>query len=168
MMKKSYKKYHTSSMCFLQDYWRPTCSLIANILLKWKTIFKVDIPWVRYFSFIKKRDVCYSTSLWVGWIVLWAHMRGWSAGLEAFTDPVLMFNSCLRAWYAYYRLVLATVASKTVWCMDGDVYSVLLDLNWTTNTNHSSWCSWHNVGCSDVSKFDLLEFLWVCNLLLLL
>lgn len=50
-------------------------------------------------------------------------------------DAVLMFNACLRAEYAYYRLGKATVAFQKVWCMDGAVYTVLLNVSCITITD---------------------------------
>ena len=62
-------------------------------------------------------------------------MKEYGAGLQASIDPVLMFNACLRAEYAYYRSVKATVAFQKVWCMDVAVYTVLLNVSCITITD---------------------------------
>lgn len=76
-------------------------------------------------------------------------------------DPVLMFNACLRAEHAYYRLAEATVAFQKVWCTDGAVYTVLLSVNCITITDRGGWCGWHDVCSSNVWRSGRLEFLRV-------
>ena len=98
-------------------------------------------------------------SFWAVWFGLSAHMKEYRAGLQACIEPVLMFNACLRAEYAYYRLVQATVAFQKVWCTDGAVYTALLNVSCITITDRGGWCGWHDVGCSNVWRAGLLEFL---------
>lgn len=85
-------------------------------------------------------------------------MKEKTAGLQAYTDPVLMFNACLRAEYAYYRLVKATVAFQKVWYMHGAVYAVLLNVSCITITCSGGWYGWHDICCSNVWRAGLLEF----------
>lgn len=54
-------------------------------------------------------------------------------GLQARIGPVLMFNACLAADHAYYRLVEATVAFQ-VCRMAGVVYTVCLNVSCITIT----------------------------------
>lgn len=55
-------------------------------------------------------------------------------GLWGRIGPVLMFNACLAAEHAYYRLVEATVAFQKVRRMDGVVYTVRLNVSCITIT----------------------------------
>lgn len=56
-------------------------------------------------------------------------LKEYSAGLQECTGLVLMFNVCLRAQYAYYRMVKAIAAFQKDWCVDRAVYTVLQNLN---------------------------------------
>lgn len=55
-------------------------------------------------------------------------------GLQARIGPVLMYNACLAAEHAYYRLVEATVAFQKVGRIDGVVYTVRLNVSCITIT----------------------------------
>lgn len=55
-------------------------------------------------------------------------------GLKARIGPVLMYNACLAAEHAYYRLVEATVAFQKVGHIDGVVYTVRLNVSCITIT----------------------------------
>ena len=68
---------------------------------------------------------------------LLVHMKEPSAGLQAHIGYVLMFNACLRAEYAYYGLVEATVAFQKIWHTDGVVYTVHLSVSCVTITGRS-------------------------------
>lgn len=83
------------------------------------------------------------------------------AGLQECTGSVLMFNVCLGAQYAYYRMVKVTAVFQKVWCVDRAVYTVLQNLNCTAAVTDCGWCNWHGVCFSNVWRFDFLDFLWV-------
>lgn len=82
----------------------------------------------------EKHHACCLISFWVGRIVLLDHIKK-NRSLEnrpIYVYTVLMFDACHRSEHAYYRFIKKAVESKSVWCVDGYIYSVLFDVNCVT------------------------------------